>query len=149
MPSSQAYKKAIAEITKLQCGFAEDSWVVLENNEWRPLTTEEIALVEQKATELDFEQKRSEMTQAIQTLLDTKAQEFQWDDMKSARAGYVPVKDTDSIAVIAMKNQAEKLTDWYYAVWGKSAEILAEVEAGTIIMPTVVEVLAQLPEFIA
>jgi len=84
---------------------------------------------------------------AIQKLLDDTARENGgWDSMLSARGANVPILDTDSDAVKAMKTNAKELSDYYFAVWEKAYEIQADAEAnGTI--PTTEEVLEQLPTF--
>ena len=89
---------------------------------------------------------RETMTNAVQTLVDNKAREFRWDDIKSARAGAgVPLEGTESVAEIAIHTEAVKLAKWDRAVWAKAGEIEAEVLAGTREIPTVEELLAELP----
>ncbi len=92
-------------------------------------------------------QQAKNINNAIQNHLDTKAQEYKWDNMQSARAAAVPIKDNDSDAVKAMKNNAETLMDWYFNVWAKASEIQADVKAGNRDMPTVDEVLTELPTY--
>jgi len=107
--------------------------------------------VESKETELlqleQIKQQQKAFNNAIQTYLDNKAQEYKWDNMQSARAGAIPIKDNDSDVVKAMKNNAETLTDWYFNVWATASQIQADVKAGNRDMPTVDEVLAELPEY--
>lgn len=81
-----------------------------------------------------------EISNEVKNLLDSKAREYKWDDMKSARAGAVPIKDTDSPIIIAMKQNAASLNDWYFQVWAKAVEL----EALGVPM-TVDECLAQMP----
>ena len=89
---------------------------------------------------------REIMTNSVQTLVDNKAIEFRWDDIKSARAGAgVPLEGTESDAEVAIYTEAVKLAKWDRAVWAKAGEIEAAVLAGTREMPTVEELLAELP----
>jgi len=76
---------------------------------------------------------------AIQNLLDTTAQKYQYDNMMSARsyAGY----DNQFQA------EAQTLAVWASNCWVKIGEIEADVEAGNRAMPTADEVLAEMPEF--
>lgn len=89
---------------------------------------------------------RETMTNAVQTLVDNKAREFRWDDIKSARAGAgVPLEGTESDAEVAIHTEAVKLAKWDRAVWAKAGEIEAAVLARTREIPTVEELLAELP----
>ena len=89
---------------------------------------------------------RESMTNAVQNLVDSKAREFRWDDIKSARAGAgVPLEGTESVAEVAIYTEAVKLAKWDRAVWAKAGEIEAAVLAGTREIPTVEELLAELP----
>jgi len=76
---------------------------------------------------------------AIQNHLDTKAQEFRYDNMMSARSytGYTN----------AFQAEAQALATWASECWVVAGEIEADVEAGTREMPTVDEVLAELPVY--
>ena len=92
-------------------------------------------------------QKQKAIDNAIQETLDKKAQEFRWDDMKSARAGAMSIKDTDSDIVRNMKENAQKLTDWYYEVWAYASQLEADVKSGNREIPTVNEVLEEMPKY--
>ena len=97
-------------------------------------------------TEEKIKAARETMTNAVQTLVDNKAREFRWDDIKSARAGAgVPLEGTESVAEITIHTEAVKLAKWDRAVWAKAGEIEAAVLAGTRVIPTVEELLAELP----
>lgn len=67
--------------------------------------------------------------------------------MQSARAAVVPIKDSDSDVVKEMKNNAETLTDWYFEVWATASQIQYDVENGDKEMPSVNEVLVELPAY--
>lgn len=92
-----------------------------------------------KIAEIQVEQSRAEMNSAIQSLLDMKAQEFRYDNMVSARsyAGYEN----------PFQAEAQSLAVWASSCWVKAGEIEAEVIAGTRAMPTVEEVLAEMPVY--
>jgi len=95
-----------------------------------------------------IEQARAELTKAIENLLNTTAKEFRYDDIKSARASAgVPLDGTESDAEVAIHNESLTLAKWDRAVWAKSTEIEAAVLAGTRTMPTVEELLSELPKY--
>ena len=115
----------------------------------REMTAEEIAEYEASlptAEELEAQRiakLKQDIETAIQSMLDGKARELRWDNIKSARAGAgVPLDGTESEAELAVHNQAVSLAKWDRAIWGKSIEIEAEgVEY------TVEEVLEKLPKY--
>jgi len=82
-------------------------------------------------------QKQKAFNNAIQTHLDNKAKEFRYDNMMSARsyAGY------DN----PFQAEAQKLAVWASNCWVKAGEIEADVQAGNREMPTIDEVLSELP----
>lgn len=81
-------------------------------------------------------QRQTDTTNAIQDMLDTKAQEYRYDSIHTA-CGWAPAL-ADAVALKA----------WGAACWLKAGEIEAEVIAGTRPLPTVLEVLAEMPEFV-
>ena len=88
-------------------------------------------------TKLILEQKQKAFNNAIQTHLDKKAKEFRYDNMMSARsyAGYEN----------PFQAEAQKLAVWASSCWVKAGEIEADVQAGNREMPTIDEVLSELP----
>ena len=86
-----------------------------------------------------IEQQAQAINNAIQNHLDKKAQEFRYDNMVSARsyAGYINPFQTE----------AQALATWCADCWEKAGQIEADVEAGNRPMPTVDEVLAELPVY--
>jgi len=80
-----------------------------------------------------------EINNAIQNHLDTKAQEFRYDNMMSARSytGYTN----------PFQAEAQALATWCADCWTTAGAIQADVEAGNRAMPTVEEVLAELPVY--
>ena len=85
------------------------------------------------------EQQAQAINNAIQNHLDTKAQEFRYDNMMSARSytGYTN----------AFQTEAQALATWASECWVVAGKIEADVQAGTRVMPTVDEVLAELPVY--
>jgi hypothetical protein len=83
--------------------------------------------------------KLTEFSSTIQNLLDSKAQEHRYDNMMSVRsyAGYEN----------PFQEEAQSLAVWASNCWVKAGEIEAEVSSGNIEVPTVEEVLAQMPVY--
>ena len=83
--------------------------------------------------------KQKAFNNAIQTHLDKKAQEFRYDNIMSARsyAGYEN----------PFQAEAQKLAVWASNCWVKAGEIEADVESGKRDMPTIDEVLSELPVY--
>ena len=81
-----------------------------------------------------------DINNAIKNHLDTKAQEFKYDNMMSARSytGY-----TNPFQI-----EAQALATWCADCWDTAGTIQADVEAGNRAMPTVDEVLAELPVYV-
>jgi hypothetical protein len=83
--------------------------------------------------------KQKESNSAIQNHLDTKAQEFRYDNMMSTRsyAGYTN----------PFQAEAQALAVWASNCWVVAGQIEADVQSGVRTMPTVDEVLAELPVY--
>lgn len=81
----------------------------------------------------------SDYTIAVQSLLDTVAQQHRYDDIVSAC----------SYAGAPNPFQAEgiKFVTWRGDVWAKCYAIMADVQSGTVPQPTVAALLAQLPAY--
>ena len=84
-------------------------------------------------------EKQEAISQAIQEHLDTKARELRYDNMMSARsyAGYTNPFQTE----------AQALALWCADCWAKAGAIEADVEAGNRPMPSVEDVLSELPVY--
>jgi len=95
-------------------------------------------LLDAKANE-ELANKPQEIDQAIQNHLDKKAQELRYDNMMSARsyAGYTN----------AFQAEATALASWASDCWVVAGQIEADVQAGNRPMPTVDEVIAELPVY--
>ena len=79
------------------------------------------------------------MESAIQEYIDSQAKNRGYDSIVSAcsYAGYTNEFQTEAVS----------LGVWRSAVWTKAYQVQADVEAGTIPMPTVDELIAMLPIF--
>jgi hypothetical protein len=84
---------------------------------------------------------KSRLTSAIQSMLDDKAKERGYDSILS-----LCTYATSPTAKFAAEGQAG--VSWRDEVWAKGYTILADVEAGTRSIPTVDELLSELPSFV-
>ena len=82
---------------------------------------------------------QKQITDAVQRFLDKKAQELLYDNCLSV-CSYV---DT---GVKKFDDEGRAFRTWRSAVWAKSYEILAEINAGTRNNPTEEELMAMLPK---
>ena len=85
--------------------------------------------VEPPVTEADY-------ANAIQTMLDTKAQEYRYDNIHTAN-GWA-TRFADALALQA----------WGAACWTYSEVVEADVLSGTRAMPTIAGLLAEMPVFV-
>lgn len=109
---------------------AIQEWIALGNTPEPEFTPAELLV-----------QTKRELTQAIQNHLDTTAQASGYDSIISA-SSYASVPGTFQAEGIAF-------TNWRTAVWDAAIIILAEVEAEIRAVPTVQELIAELPAYIA
>ena len=86
------------------------------------------------------QEQRDAISNAIQKLLDDKARSLRYDSILSARsyAGYIN----------PFQAEALKLADWAANCWAMAGSIEAQVNAGTIPMPTVDQALAMMPAYV-
>ena len=84
---------------------------------------------------------KSRLTSAIQSMLDETAKERSYDGILSC-CSYA----TSTNAKFAAEGQA--VVEWRDEVWAKGYAILADVESGSRAIPTVDELLAELPNFV-
>lgn len=87
-----------------------------------------------------IQEQRDAISNAIQSMLDEKARSFRYDSIMSARSysGYVNPFQAEAI----------KLASWSSSCWSTAGNIEAQVNAGTIPMPTVEQALAMMPMYI-
>lgn len=110
-----------------------DGYFIVDNKDDLPEN------VKHKLLKQETEQKRAEMNVSIQNMLDKKAQEFRYDSILSARS-YVGFNNP-------FKNEAQALATWSANCWAKASEIEADVLSGKREMPTIEQVLSEMPEF--
>jgi len=84
---------------------------------------------------------KSRLTSAVQSMLDDKAKERNYDSILSL-CSYA----TSPTAKFSDEGQAG--VSWRDEVWAKGYAILADVESGERAIPTVDELLAELPSFV-
>lgn len=84
---------------------------------------------------------QKQLTDAVQHVLDSKAQELLYDNCLSV-CSYI---DT---GVPKFDAEGKAFRAWRSAVWAKGYEILAEVQEGKREIPTEEELIAELPELV-
>ena len=82
------------------------------------------------------------LTDSVQAYMDSKVQERNYDNVHTCVGTYLysPIEK--------FRLEAEKVRDWVSYVWEKCYAILAEVKAGTRPIPTLEEVIAELPKLV-
>ena len=104
------------------------------------LNDSEVKTAEDKQEEFLVSTK-SRLTSAIQSMLDEKAKERNYDSILS-----LCTYATSTAAKFSAEGQAG--VSWRDEVWAKGYAILADVESGARAIPTVDELLAELPNFV-
>lgn len=86
------------------------------------------------------EEIQKRLTDGVQNWMDSKVQERNYDNVHTCVGTYLysPIEK--------FRLEAEAVRDWVSYVWAKCYEILAQVEAGARAIPTLEEVIAELPE---
>jgi hypothetical protein len=84
---------------------------------------------------------KSRLISAIQSMLDDKAKERGYDSILS-----LCTYATSTAAKFSVEGQAG--ASWRDEVWAKGYAILADVESGSRAIPTVDELLSELPNFV-
>ena len=87
------------------------------------------------------EEIQKQLTEAVQNVLDSKAQELNYDNCLSV-CSYI---DT---GVARFDAEGKAFRTWRSAVWAKGYEILAQVQAGQRAIPTEAELIAELPKLV-
>lgn len=82
-----------------------------------------------------------QLTDAVQRVLDAKAQELNYDNCLSV-CSYI---DT---GVAKFDAEGKAFRAWRSAVWAKGYEILAQVQSGERTIPSEEELIAELPELV-
>lgn len=130
-------KKAIVKVTGLQVGFESD-FVVLDTSGWRALTAEEIAAVDAEYQVLVFDETKTTYEKALEEHLDKKANE----------RGYTTIHTASLRA--ALVNSPYHAEGVAYGTWmdtcnAKGYEVLDQVKAGTIPLPSIEDFILMLP----
>ena len=88
------------------------------------------------------EEIQKRLTDSVQNWMDTKVQERNYDNVHTCVGTYLysPIEK--------FRLEAEAVKDWVSYVWAKCYEILAQVEAGERDIPTLEEVIAELPTLV-
>lgn len=86
------------------------------------------------------EEIQKRLTDGVQNWMDSKVQERNYDNVHTCVGTYLysPIEK--------FRLEAEAVRDWVSYVWAKCYEILAQVEAGARAIPTLEEVIVELPE---
>ena len=84
---------------------------------------------------------QKQLTDAVQHVLDAKAQELNYDSCLSV-CSYIET------GVAKFDAEGKAFRAWRSAVWAKGYEILAQVQAGQRGIPTEAELIAELPELV-
>lgn len=95
----------------------------------------------EKPLELMQAEIQKQLTDAVQHVLDAKAQELNYDSCLSV-CSYI---DT---GVPKFDAEGKAFRAWRSAVWAKGYAILAEVQEGKRAIPTEEELIAELPELV-
>lgn len=82
-----------------------------------------------------------QLTVAVQAIMDTKAQAYNYDDLTTV------VTYADEPVVPKFQEEGQAFREWRSLVWDACYAYLAEVEAGTKPFPTVDELPSLLPAF--
>lgn len=82
------------------------------------------------------------LTDGVQNWMDSIVQERNYDNVHTCVGTYLysPIEK--------FRLEAEAVRDWVSYVWAKCYEILAQVEAGDRAIPTLEEVIAELPTLV-
>jgi hypothetical protein len=81
------------------------------------------------------------LTDTVQSLMDTKAQSYHYDDLTTA------VTYAEEPSVPKFQEEGQAFRAWRSQVWATAYSILGEVQAGHRSFPTVAEVPSLLPPF--
>lgn len=101
----------------------------------------EVVAIPEPTQEEKQAQIQKQLTDAVQRVLDAKAQELNYDSCLSV-CSYI---DT---GVARFDAEGRAFRAWRSAVWAKGYEILAQVQAGQRGIPTEAELIAELPQLV-
>ena len=125
--------------------FDNDAHVWARENDATVVFNKEIMLYEIVPVEISIEEKQiriqQKLTDLVQWVLDSKAQELNYDNCLSV-CSYIET------GVARFDAEGKAFRAWRSAVWAKGYEILAQVQAGERGIPTEPELIAELPELV-
>lgn len=101
----------------------------------------EVVAIPEPTLEEIAEQIQKQLTDAVQHVLDAKAQELLYDNCLSV-CSYIET------GVAKFDSEGKAFRAWRSAVWAKGYEILAQVQKGERVIPTEGELIAELPELV-
>lgn len=101
----------------------------------------EVRAIPEPTKEEIEQQIQAQLTNAVQHVLDAKAQELNYDSCLSV-CSYI---DT---GVQKFDDEGKAFRAWRSAVWAKGYEILAQVQSGERAIPTEAELIAELPQLV-
>jgi len=113
---------------------------IAENANYVDVENKTLLVKDFRSAEEILVQEVTDINNAIQNHLDTKAQSLRYDNI-NAIGKYVGYEND-------FRAEAEKLGAWASSCWKVAGVIEADVSAGNRVMPTVDEVLAELPVFV-
>jgi len=137
----QVSKKPLVDILSAMMGSAvvmsEDKYVYLENKIEVSASELAEAIAEQ---EVEYNKAvQSSYVKAVDEHLDAKAREYNYDDVKTA----VTYADEPSVASFQTEGQAFRA--WRSLVYAHMYTEFSKIEAGIRTMPTIEEMIAELP----
>ena len=101
----------------------------------------QIVAIPEPTPEEIAKQVQKELTDAVQRVLDSKAQELNYDNCLSV-CSYIET------GVAKFDAEGKAFRAWRSSVWAKGYEILAQVQAGQRGIPTEAELISELPELV-
>jgi hypothetical protein len=114
--------------------------LIKDNGTWRELTEEELSQVATVEKEVEYEAYAARVRGAIQEHIDKLAQSYRYDSMASVR-GYTGFPSR-------FQRECMNMSIWAGDCWTKATQIEEEVKAGTRKLPTIEEVINELPAFV-
>jgi len=135
MLGTKLYKGQFTDEQYLQCAeYCNETQLATIEDKGEYYEVVEIPVHVETAEEI---QKR--LTDGVQNWMDSKVQERNYDNVHTCVGTYLysPIEK--------FRLEAEAVRDWVSYVWAKCYEILAQVEAGARAIPTLEEVIAELP----
>jgi len=121
---------------------SDEDWKIAinANANFIDTTTKTLSVKDFRTAEELLLKQAKDINNAIQNHLDTTAQSLRYDNI-NAIGKYVGYEND-------FRAEAEKLGAWASSCWKVAGQIEADVQSGVRVMPTVDEVLAELPVYV-